>query len=146
MSFGKRLKKIRLERGLRQEDIGKMANVGKSTVSQWENDVHIPDLETTAKIANGLNISVDYLLGRTDDPTPPQPKQQQDETTPAWWYRDTPPTDVELEEFLKTARIYFDGAPLTDEDKEDIMAYLRFKWERERKKREKERGSSLKEE
>jgi len=34
---------------------------------------------------------------------------------------------VELAEFLKMARIYFDGAPLTDEDKEDIMAYLRFK-------------------
>ena len=61
-----------------------------------------------------------------------------DPSTPPWWYRNTPPTDVELEEFLKTARIHFDGAPLTDEDKEDIMTYLKVKWEREKKKREKE--------
>lgn len=69
-SFGKRLKKLRTERGLRQEDIGKIVHVGKSTVSQWENNIHVPDLETVSKIASFLNVSVDYLLGRTDDPRP----------------------------------------------------------------------------
>ncbi|MCL6479900.1 MAG: helix-turn-helix domain-containing protein, partial [Peptococcaceae bacterium] len=127
MNFGERLKKIRMERGLRQEDIGKIVHVGKSAVSQWENNIHVPDLETVTKIANALNIPVDYLLGRIDNPS-----------TPSWWYRDTPPTDVELEEFLKTANIYFDGAPLNEEDKEDIVTYLKVKWEREKKKREKE--------
>ncbi|MDH7579109.1 MAG: hypothetical protein QHH75_15150 [Bacillota bacterium] len=58
----------------------------------------------------------------------------------SWWYRDTPPTDVELEEFLKTANVYFDGAPLNEEDKEDIVTYLKVKWEREKKKREKKKG------
>ncbi|MBS3943003.1 MAG: helix-turn-helix domain-containing protein [Dethiobacter sp.] len=74
MSFGERLKKIRTERGLRQEDIGKIVHVGKSTVSQWENNIHTPDLETVAKIARALNVSVEQfiddappqLLGRTD--------------------------------------------------------------------------------
>jgi len=127
MSFGERLKKIRIERGLRQEDIGKIVHVGKSTVSQWENNIHVPDLETVTNIANALNVPVDYLLGRIDSPY-----------NPSWWNRDTPPTDVELEDFLKNANIYFDGAPLNDEDKEDIITYLKVKWEREKKKREKE--------
>jgi len=43
-----------------------------------------------------------------------------------------------LEEFLKNANVYFDGAPLDEEDKEDILDNLAWKWEREKKKQEKE--------
>jgi transcriptional regulator with XRE-family HTH domain len=70
MGFGDQLKKLRNERGLRQEDIGKAVHVGKSTVSQWESNIHVPDLETVTKIANYLNVSIDYLLGQTNDPRP----------------------------------------------------------------------------
>ena len=65
-SFGERLKKVRIDRGLRQEDIGAIVHVGKSTVSQWENNIHVPDIETIVKIANYLNVTSDYLLGRTN--------------------------------------------------------------------------------
>ncbi|MDD2297635.1 MAG: helix-turn-helix transcriptional regulator [Sphaerochaetaceae bacterium] len=68
MGFGEQLKKARTKRGLRQEDIGKIVHVGKSTVSQWENNIHVPDLETVNKIADYLNVSTDYLHGRTSDP------------------------------------------------------------------------------
>lgn len=66
--FGGRLKKARMDRGLRQEDVGQTVHVGKSTVSQWENNIHMPDIETVRKIANFLNVSTDYLLCRVDDP------------------------------------------------------------------------------
>lgn len=69
-SFGERLKKVRIDRGLRQEDIGAIVHVGKSTVSQWENNIHVPDIETIVKIANYLNVTSDYLLGRTNVRTP----------------------------------------------------------------------------
>jgi transcriptional regulator with XRE-family HTH domain len=65
-SFGERLKKVRIDRGLRQEDIGAIVHMGKSTVSQWENNIHVPDIETIVKIANYLNVTSDYLLGRTN--------------------------------------------------------------------------------
>jgi transcriptional regulator with XRE-family HTH domain len=68
--FGSRLKEVRLERGLRQEDIGNIVHVGKSTVSQWENNIHVPDIETIRKIASYLNVSTDYLLGLSDIKTP----------------------------------------------------------------------------
>jgi transcriptional regulator with XRE-family HTH domain len=77
MGFGDQLKKLRNERGLRQEDIGKAVHVGKSTVSQWESNIHVPDLETVTKIANYLNVSIDYLLGQTNDPRPVNEIKQQ---------------------------------------------------------------------
>lgn len=69
-SFGERLKKVRIDRGLRQEDIGAIVHVGKSTVSQWENNIHFPDIETIVKIASHLNVSSGYLLGLSDVMTP----------------------------------------------------------------------------
>jgi len=70
--FGNRLKEVRIERGLRQEDIGNIVHVGKSTVSQWENNIHVPDLETVRRIANYLNVSTDYLLCLSDIKDPIQ--------------------------------------------------------------------------
>jgi len=78
VGFGERLKKVRIKKGLRQEDIGKIVHVGKSTVSQWENNIHVPDLETVTKIANHLNVSVDWLLGRISAPFPTPPLTPED--------------------------------------------------------------------
>lgn len=69
----------------------------------------------------------------------PEKTSESDPSTPAWWYRDTPPTDVELDEFLKTARIWFMGQRLTEDDIEEAKDYLRLKWEREKRKREREK-------
>jgi len=63
MSFGSKLRELRENKGLRQEDLGKLFNVGKSAVSQWENDVRIPDTNTIVQIAKYFGCSADYLLG-----------------------------------------------------------------------------------
>lgn len=68
MSFGKRIKRLREDKGVRQEDIGKMFNVSKSAVSQWENDIRTPDMDIIIKLADYFDVSTDYLLGRTDIP------------------------------------------------------------------------------
>ena len=70
MSLGKTIKLLREEKGIRQEDIGKLFNVSKSAVSQWENDIRTPDMDIIIKLADYFNTSTDYLLGRTDDPSP----------------------------------------------------------------------------
>lgn len=70
MSLGKRIKLLREEKGIRQEDIGKLFCVSKSAVSQWENDIRTPDMNIVIKLADYFNVSTDYLLGRTDDPSP----------------------------------------------------------------------------
>lgn len=128
--FAKRLRELRKSKGLTQKELGQRLNVTEAAVGMWEQARRLPDPEVLTRLAGILGVSMDYLLGNH----PPDP------STPSWWYRDTPPTDVELEEFLKTANIYFDGAPLDEEDKEDILTYLKVKWEREKKKREKKKG------
>jgi len=70
LNFGKRLKELREAKGLRQEDIGKKINVGKSAVSQWENNIRTPDAYVILQLADFFNVTTDYMLGRTDDPRP----------------------------------------------------------------------------
>lgn len=74
-TLGQRIKKLRDGKGLSQGELGKLVNVGNTTISQWENDKRIPDLATLDKLANVLKTSSDYLLGRTDDPSPTNARQ-----------------------------------------------------------------------
>jgi transcriptional regulator with XRE-family HTH domain len=69
MSFGRRIKQLREEKGVRQEDIGNLFSVSKSAVSQWENDIRTPDMDIIIKLADFFDVSTDYLLGRTNDPS-----------------------------------------------------------------------------
>lgn len=64
--FGKKLKELRLERGLTQSDIGKLVHKGDSTVRMWELRNSEPDYETVSILADYFNVSIDYLLGRNE--------------------------------------------------------------------------------
>lgn len=66
MTFGQRLKELRLSKRMTQEDLGKLMNVSKSSVSLYEKDERTPDQETLIKTANFYGVTLDYLLGRTD--------------------------------------------------------------------------------
>lgn len=61
------LKEARNEKGLSQKDVAKYINLTQQTYSDYETGRTNPDIETLIKIADLLNISVDYLLGRSDD-------------------------------------------------------------------------------
>lgn len=66
-SFGKRLKYLRTERELTQAELGKTLNVTYVAVSKWESDDRFPDKELLVKIADYFEVTIDYLLCRTDD-------------------------------------------------------------------------------
>ncbi len=70
--LGDRLKRLRLEKKLTQEELGKKINVTKVSISGYENGNRTPDTETLQKLADFFNVTTDYLLGRTDDPNPPE--------------------------------------------------------------------------
>ena len=67
MSFGNRLKKLRLENNLTQENLSKKLNVSRATVGRYETDERFPDKNLLKKIADIFEVSIDYLLGRTDN-------------------------------------------------------------------------------
>lgn len=66
MIFGKRLRDLRLERKLRQEDLAKIIKVHRATIGKYETEERFPDKETLLILANYFNVSVDFLLGRSD--------------------------------------------------------------------------------
>ncbi|WP_069649669.1 helix-turn-helix domain-containing protein [Caloranaerobacter ferrireducens] len=64
--FGFRLKTLRKEKQLTQEEVAKLLNVHKGTISNWENGYRFPEEKTLLKMAEIFDCTLDYLLGRTD--------------------------------------------------------------------------------
>lgn len=64
--FSNRLISLRKERGLSQEDIGKLINKKRSTVSGYETEGKEPDIDTLCFLANYFGVSTDYLMGKSD--------------------------------------------------------------------------------
>ena len=60
--FGKRLRGLRLERGLSQRALGDVFGVCNQTISFWESGSREPNLDDLLKIANFFEVSTDYLL------------------------------------------------------------------------------------
>lgn len=65
--FSNRLISLRKERGLTQEDLAKLINKKRSTVSGYETEGKEPDLETVCFLASHFGVSTDYLLGYSDE-------------------------------------------------------------------------------
>lgn len=63
-----RLRELRKQKKLRQEDLRVFLNVAQPTLSGWESGKHQIDDANKIKLAQFFNVSVDYLLGLTDDP------------------------------------------------------------------------------
>ena len=64
----KNLKAIREDRDIKQKDIAADLNVSQNTYSQYETGVISITAEVLIKLADYYNVSIDYLLDRTDIP------------------------------------------------------------------------------
>lgn len=62
--IGERIKKARENKGLSQEVLAEILEVGRTTISVWENDKKTPGGKNLEKLANTLSVTVDYLMGR----------------------------------------------------------------------------------
>lgn len=60
--FGKRLRELRDEYGLLQENVGNWFSMGKSTISQWESG-RLPHATIIIELSKRFNVTTDYLLG-----------------------------------------------------------------------------------
>ncbi len=64
----KKIRDTREDNDLTQKDIAKVLNVSQSTYSQYETGVTSLTAEMIIKLADYYNVSIDYLLDRTDNP------------------------------------------------------------------------------
>ena len=61
--IGQKLKKLRLDRGWTQADVGMRAGINGSAVSMYENDQREPNLEIISRLADAFSVSVDEIMG-----------------------------------------------------------------------------------
>ena len=61
-----RLRELREDRDLRQVDVSYYVGIDQKTLSNYETGKTNPDSQSLIKLADFYNVSVDYLLGRTN--------------------------------------------------------------------------------
>tara|TARA_R110000787_G_scaffold67074_5_gene150331 strand:+ start:208 stop:546 length:339 start_codon:yes stop_codon:yes gene_type:complete len=64
--FAERLLSAREKRGFSQAELGAKADLQPAAIGHFEKGRRSPSFQNVRKLANALNISADYLLGRTD--------------------------------------------------------------------------------
>lgn len=72
MDFSERLKLLRKEKKLRQVDVAEKLNVSDRAIRAYEGGKMYPAVDSIIALADLFSVSVDYLLGRTDDPNASQ--------------------------------------------------------------------------
>lgn len=93
-------------------------NLGKNSFVNWKERGTIPSGDVVAKIADYFNVSTDYLLGKTSDPSPSD-------------------SDVTFDDF--SFAFYEETKELTEEDKENLLDMARI-FNKRRKERAKKDG------
>lgn len=66
--IGDIIRQLRDKHDIKQQDFAKFLNIGKSTLSQYENGNRVPNDEIKKKISDFFNVSIDYLLEMTSIP------------------------------------------------------------------------------
>lgn len=65
-TLSNRLKELRLNRRLRQEQVARLVGVNTNAISTYENDSRQPSYDILIRLANLYRVSTDYLLGVSD--------------------------------------------------------------------------------
>lgn len=66
--FKDRLKAARELRKLKQSEVAERAKLPPSSIAHFEAGARKPSFDTLRRLANALEVTTDYLLGRVDDP------------------------------------------------------------------------------
>ncbi len=115
MNTKERVKELASHRGLTLAELERKLSISNGTIGRWT-DGRKPNTEPLEKVANYFEVSVDYLLGRTDRKDP--------------WPASTPEEDFgdvvdekDLRDMVENAQT-FDGHQLDQHDKDAIVAFL----------------------
>lgn len=103
--FEKRLRQLREQNGYQtQQSLADALGVAQSTVANWEAGRREPNHETTLRLADFFRVSVDYLMGRTEEP--PDTGDADGALKAALWGGDADLTEEEMEELWADVREY----------------------------------------
>ncbi|MBQ3433750.1 MAG: helix-turn-helix transcriptional regulator [Selenomonadaceae bacterium] len=87
MTVANALKRFRAQFGLSQKEVAEKVGMGATSYYRYETGKFSPQADVLIKLADAYNVSVDYLLGRTDEPRPVKHDNEQ-EIKAAFEFRD----------------------------------------------------------
>ena len=64
--LGARMKELRIERGLQQAEVAEVFGLSQSAITSYETGAREPKCDMLIKFADFYNVSLDYMLGRTN--------------------------------------------------------------------------------
>lgn len=110
-----RLVYLRSEKGLSQYEAAERLGFSRGKLANYEQGSRQPDYDTLQIIADFYDVTIDYLLGRTDSPK----RTENDEKTEI--------IDKIAAEFPNADLMFHDLANMTAEELEDVYDYIKFK-------------------
>lgn len=128
--FAKRLKAERKKMKLTQKQFANVLEVSQATVSHYENGLQFPEKDVLVKICKIFDISPDELLfNRTSDPKN-EGKHTEDEnerrSNHKLFLEDVLKGQKNNEQLQQDYTIYVDGQPVTPEELDTMINYVRF--------------------
>ena len=66
MTFGQRLKDLRAQKNMTQQELADRSHIARSTLGMYEQDRRRPDFESLDTLADFFDVGFDYLLGKTE--------------------------------------------------------------------------------
>ncbi|AND84225.1 transcriptional regulator [Clostridium tyrobutyricum DIVETGP] len=135
-TFNKRMKELRAEKNITLEELAKVLNTTKSTLSRYENNLRTPNADFINQLAKYFNVSADYLLGNSDIKKPSLESDIPQEYTDK--YKVTKKDIEQHDEVIKHAQAFMMDDEVGEEDKEKLVAVInKLYWDSKAKNKEK---------
>jgi len=111
-----RISMLRTSRHYTQDELSSMLGISRAALSHYEKGRREPDYETLIKIADLFKVSLDYIMGRTDDPTVNLDREVREFTDSL---------ELSDEQLMEKFDIKIDGMKLTSEEAKRFIAFVR---------------------
>lgn len=127
ITFSDRLKELRKEKRLTQKQLAQILFIDDTSISKYENGKNGPENVILQQMADYFEVSIDYLLGRTDTYVP----QDLAQWNPSLNEKDNKSLDKIVENFENglSGDIMLDGEILDEETKELLLKSVRHAYE-----------------
>ncbi|MEB3100889.1 helix-turn-helix domain-containing protein [Ferviditalea candida] len=116
MKYGNRIATLRDKQGWTQEDLAQRLGISRAALSHYEKNRREPDYATLTKIADVFKVSIDYLVGRIDNPQGVLDREVRE-------FADQ--LELSDEQILDKFTLTIDGRELTPEQARRFIAFVR---------------------
>jgi transcriptional regulator with XRE-family HTH domain len=116
LTLRNRIAQLRTSRHYTQDELASLLGISRAALSHYEKGRREPDYDTLIKIADLFQVSLDYIMCRTDDPR----VHLSDETRQ---FADS--LELSDEDILSRFSFTIDGKKLTPEESRRFIAFVR---------------------